>query len=474
VATASPAGRAVKIDIDIDFSYYAAPVNKYEVHKTYYADNGAGGTKYQPILGVWTAIGGSPVADIETYYDAAGGLMTKNFKHSVELVAPPTGQTNIVCEVKVKKVRGALVGRPSGGTFPVSWATPATSDFEFTGTVTIMQSFSTSMPWQYIQENNYNSDMDSPRDDNSEKVELTCGYYNGKKYEVGSVLVKSGASTWIEAGNWSAPWTALTGDLPALLANQFAGIYSDYLPVIRGTLHDAGTYRPTYHLYFDSTIWVFNGGTFDPDLDTWAGEWLGINIVYTNVNNNGEGERVKNEDEIIWDREKQLEVDLDQVRKMATSIPLVILPSEIINNATGAPTVDPGVDKEYVIGLFYDYDATNPTLTWKVREYAAPGGATPPAIHTITVADSPYTITETSGTVLIRCNAVGGNITVNLPTAVSHTGLYSIKKIDSSANTVTIDGDSVETIDGAANHVLTLQWESVTMLSNEVDEYNII
>ena len=463
-ATASAPGRAVKIDIDIDFSYYATPVNKYEVHKTYYADNGSGGTKYQPIAGVWTAISGSPAADIQTYYDSSGGLMTKNFKHSVELVAPPTGQTNIVCEVKVKKVRGALAGRPSGGTYPVSWATPTTSDFEFTGTVTIMQSFSTSMPWQYVQEANYNSDVDAPRDDNSEKYELRCNYYNGKKYEIGSVLVKSGASTWIEAGNWTAPWTALAGDLPAILANQFAGIYSDYLPVIRGTLHDAGTYRPTYHLYFDSTIWVFNGGTYNPDLDIWDGEWLGIAVVYTNVNNNGEGERVQNVDEIIWDTQKELQVDLDAVRRMVGNMPLSILPTEIINNATGAPTSDPGVDKYYGVNLWYDYDATTPELKWQLNEKTQYLYEVIEIDHT----DSPYTIAQLSGELLLKCDTTGGNITVNLPTAVGNKAKYHIIKT-AAANAVTIDGDGSETINGSTTHGHGSQWETITIISDNAN-----
>jgi len=67
----------------------------------------------------------------------------------------------------------------------------------------------------------------------------------------------------------------------------------------------------------------------------------------------------------------------------------------------------------------------------------------------------------------VAVDASGGAITVTLPAAASCTGRrYDIKKVDSSANAVTIDGDSAETIDGAATKVLSSQYSSVTIISN--------
>lgn len=67
----------------------------------------------------------------------------------------------------------------------------------------------------------------------------------------------------------------------------------------------------------------------------------------------------------------------------------------------------------------------------------------------------------------ILCDASGGSLSINLPTAADAKWQeYNIKKIDSSANTVTIDGSGSETIDGATTAVITLQWESVTVQSN--------
>jgi len=65
---------------------------------------------------------------------------------------------------------------------------------------------------------------------------------------------------------------------------------------------------------------------------------------------------------------------------------------------------------------------------------------------------------------IVYCNAVGGAITVNLPAAASSDGrAYTIKKIDSSAYTVTIDGNASELIDGVQTQVISYQWTSVTI-----------
>lgn len=68
---------------------------------------------------------------------------------------------------------------------------------------------------------------------------------------------------------------------------------------------------------------------------------------------------------------------------------------------------------------------------------------------------------------VLLCNATGGAFTVNLPSAGRYEGIqFIIKKIDASANAVTIDGAGAETIDGALTVSLTTQWESRTVISD--------
>ena len=66
-----------------------------------------------------------------------------------------------------------------------------------------------------------------------------------------------------------------------------------------------------------------------------------------------------------------------------------------------------------------------------------------------------------------------GNITITLPTAASSYNstddigrIYRIKKIDADADTVTIDGNGSETIDGGTTAVLTTQYESIDIQSD--------
>lgn len=82
-----------------------------------------------------------------------------------------------------------------------------------------------------------------------------------------------------------------------------------------------------------------------------------------------------------------------------------------------------------------------------------------------TAKTATFTAAATDYTLL--CDATSGAITANLPAAASNAGrIYLVKKVDASANAVTLDGDGAETIDGAATYALTVQWQSVTVQCN--------
>jgi hypothetical protein len=68
----------------------------------------------------------------------------------------------------------------------------------------------------------------------------------------------------------------------------------------------------------------------------------------------------------------------------------------------------------------------------------------------------------------IPCDAnTVGAFAVTLPTAVGISGrIYVIKKVDASANAVTVTPTGAETIDGAANYPLNAQWQVVRVVSN--------
>ncbi len=83
----------------------------------------------------------------------------------------------------------------------------------------------------------------------------------------------------------------------------------------------------------------------------------------------------------------------------------------------------------------------------------------------VSTKSAAYTITE--GDNVILADATGGAFTVTLPPAAKFSGLqFIVKKTDASANVVTVDANGAETIDGAANVTLTVQYQSWTLFSN--------
>ena len=94
------------------------------------------------------------------------------------------------------------------------------------------------------------------------------------------------------------------------------------------------------------------------------------------------------------------------------------------------------------------------------------------AIQTVT---GNTTLDNTHSTLLVNAS---GNVVIALPTAASAYNntddigrVYLVKKIDADADTVTLDGNGAELIDGAATAVITVQWESIEFQSNGTSWY---
>ncbi len=91
--------------------------------------------------------------------------------------------------------------------------------------------------------------------------------------------------------------------------------------------------------------------------------------------------------------------------------------------------------------------------------------ASPCTIVAKAFADTPYTVPDWG--YHIDVDASGGAVTVNLPTAVGNAGaLIEVRKIDSSANAVTVDASGAQTINGAATHVIASQYASYSYRSD--------
>lgn len=106
-----------------------------------------------------------------------------------------------------------------------------------------------------------------------------------------------------------------------------------------------------------------------------------------------------------------------------------------------------------------NFAAATEALRLKSTKEAVFAGAiaTPGAtITTTTTLDATHS--------MVLCDATSAAFTVNLPAAAGVPGrVYTIKKIDSTGNAITIDGNASETIDGATTASLTTQWQSKTI-----------
>jgi len=67
---------------------------------------------------------------------------------------------------------------------------------------------------------------------------------------------------------------------------------------------------------------------------------------------------------------------------------------------------------------------------------------------------------------LVLGDSTGGSFSITLPLAEKHTGQTFIIKQIGTANTVTVDGDGTETIDGALTQALTTQFDFIGILSD--------
>lgn len=82
--------------------------------------------------------------------------------------------------------------------------------------------------------------------------------------------------------------------------------------------------------------------------------------------------------------------------------------------------------------------------------------------HTAITADT----TLDTDNVFVTVDCTSGNVTITLPSAATLTAgrYFVIQRIDGSVNTVTIDADGAETINGAATKAIASQWDGIRVV----------
>ena len=117
-------------------------------------------------------------------------------------------------------------------------------------------------------------------------------------------------------------------------------------------------------------------------------------------------------------------------------------------------------------------DIVSPATAFNTEEIGNSWNAKPSSITTLTSKTANYTATIFDEVVL--ADATSGNVTISLPTSVGNGGKnFKVKKVDASANTVTVDPNSSQTIDGAATKVLSSQYAFINIVSDSNNWFEI-
>lgn len=142
----------------------------------------------------------------------------------------------------------------------------------------------------------------------------------------------------------------------------------------------------------------------------------------------------------------------------------------VIHYYAEEPDMTDGTITDLIAFLAEDQSNANVTNPWgflqrggdTINQYAGQSrlyGGVAESIRTVT-GNATLTVND----IVILADATSGNLTITLMPVTSKPAVW-VKKIDASANTVTVQGGT-GTVDGAATKVLTTQWEGYKFSSN--------
>jgi len=152
-----------------------------------------------------------------------------------------------------------------------------------------------------------------------------------------------------------------------------------------------------------------------------------------------------------------------------TSTPLDTYSDDGLTSANANPVVADSAgrfgeiflkDQDYKVVLKTSADVT----VWT----ADPVRAAEPTSTAVISKSTTYTVTVSDNGKLIEADATGGAFTITLPVAATAGDGFEvfIKKVDSSSNAVTVDGDGSETIDGESDASLPNQYDIIGVRCN--------
>ena len=419
-------------------------------YKIYFKNSGGAIKQYSGNLNNYFTPTG-PVLYINEYMTIAGARNSWNtYIFDKQMPPPPAGYNRMFVDMKITAEQGSFIA-------PNSWTSSSFNIINFWGSIAVAQPFGTVENPNYSRITKNTISVAGAASDNSQRIEWKPKYYDGEgAYGYGSIYVYNG-SAWVLSSDWYSGYaSAVHDDLGTIQGRRIGGMYNKFVPVIQGTWHDGGTLTAVKTLQFDSTRWLFNGGTYNPRSETWAGEWLGLAPDYTQATSGGTGNyNPRTGERVVKDRLDYHEFAISSFNSQFSNVPQQVL-EEIVNYADGAITAQPTLNTRYEVML--EYVDSSEVVRWHLQEHNA----------SITYTNGTHTITN--GYELIICNTTDGNVVVNLPNATESKGkkYYFIKTAN--AHVVTISGGTYN-INGATSTTMNSLYQSKTIISNGVQWY---
>ena len=421
-------------------------------YKIYFKNSGGAIKQYSGNLNDYFTPTG-PVLYINEYMTIAGARNSWNtYIFDKQMPPPPAGYNRMFVDMKITAEQGSFIA-------PNSWTSSSFNIINFWGSIAVAQPFGTVENPNYSRITKNTISVAGAASNNSQRIEWKPKYYDGEgAYGYGSIYVYNG-SAWVLSSDWYSGYASTVhDDLGTIQGRRIGGMYNKFVPVIQGTWHDGGTLTAVKTLQFDSTRWLFNGGTYNPRSETWAGEWLGLAPDYTQATSGGTGNyNPRTGERVVKDRLDYHEFAISSFNSQFSNVPQQVL-EDLVNYADGAPTTQPTLNTRYEVML--EYVDSSEVVQWHLQEHNA----------SVTYTNGTHTITN--GYELIICNTTDGNVVVNLPNATESKGKKYYFMKTAAAHVVTISGGTYN-INGATSTTMNSLYQSKTIISNGVQWYII-
>jgi len=412
---------------------------------------------------IWNSQAGIPSYQTVAYKDQLQPSSSLPISLSLDFVGPiasgPAANiTQFVVDIRVDAITPVWVQDPISGGW---WQTYQLNNLSFTGAIASAYAYNSYTPGTT---DDFSQDVTlqatNSIGNNSKVVEVNEVFYDGlTKYEGGTILVGSSYAGAVVPTSWGNGWQAgYFQSFQQSKADQAVAIYGKFKDAVRGTWHDNGGLTAVKSLYFDGGAWLLNGCNYSAQLETWEGEWLKIEVDYTDVVQTGEENNKRPSERVYFQNQiDELKARLGTVEQITGALPNQ-LSEDFIEVSDGAPTSDPGVDGTYTLALYYNAAATD--FSWQMRRLGNSLNVT----SDITSFPTEYEI--------FVCDTSSASITISLPAPPSVTpGLRFGFIKTQAANTLILDAGSGYFINDAQLLSWAGKWETHWVQSDGVQWY---